>query len=384
MRKLLASLLAVVMSVGLLSGCMTKTVSLKANFTITSDREISPEASALLLKLTDSLSNKVYYRVMANRQADSGQVDMSLPEGEYDVAYVSPVEPDGSIYQVEGSEKFVADANPDSSSSGDFSLTLTLRQPQTVTSGELEAIIEDIKAADQEGAFAAASEWSGTTISAEETLQTVNKALEEKLQEEQNNTTASEVYKDVLQDPKAYLPADVVSKLSSNSALTYTLVNIGEGKTPQLMLAITPHDNFGNSLSYLQVVEYDPTQNTLQVAGGEALSIGVAGAGGFRGSMRYNPYEKYLYHLTLSSGSGRSAINKVLLQNHAIVRELVGEYGPTDDRPDPSEQDLDIAWYDPKDFAPLEELAGKPWTYSVPDANTNTDPTKGSLGTGGF
>ena len=129
----------------------------------------------------------------------------------------------------------------------------------------------------------------------------------------------------------------------------YALVQLApEDPVPTLLLSQETEEY----LWFIRVFQYDPESKTV-LAPAESLTEGTAQVGGYRGGLGLMADGRGLRSISISGGTGATAIDRITLEDGALVTASVWNGGFTD--PIPEEFSfVEILWHELGDTAPLE------------------------------
>lgn len=176
--------------------------------------------------------------------------------------------------------------------------------------------------------------------------------VEEKEDLSENNIRLSSLYNKVLDNIDAYTFIEDIQE--ANIDYSYALVNMNDSDIPQLIVA---QNNNEYGLSYIKVF-HSNDNFTKALTSDEVIQIGVASAGGFRGSLTQNENLNGLDYITFSSGTSQGFKEEIVASvdkdNLLLQRDLVWE-GLISELPNANTSDVDFI--DINDRSKLQDLA---------------------------
>lgn len=159
--------------------------------------------------------------------------------------------------------------------------------------------------------------------------------------------------------------------MSASATFSYAFVNMNEDEIPQLLLKASGDPAVWNGIEIVRVVLYDAEEDTL-VDPGHDIQIGVAGAGGYRGSLAYSAYGDGLLHSEFSAGTGEGETKRITVDGHRIDETFVAPVSigrETAESARLQEESREITWIDVADPSALDTLKAGEWqTTAVAEA----------------
>lgn len=175
--------------------------------------------------------------------------------------------------------------------------------------------------------------------------------VEEKEDLSENNIRLSSLYNKVLDNIDAYTFIEDIQE--ANIDYSYALVNMNDSDLPQLLVA----QRVEQGLDYIKVF-YSDDVFTKELTSDEALPVGVASAGGFRGSLTQNEALNALTYITFSSGTsegGKEEIKASVEEDNLILKRDIVWEGIINELPDDNTSEIDFVDID--DRNKLDDLA---------------------------
>lgn len=191
---------------------------------------------------------------------------------------------------------------------------------------------------------------SGTTASdggtmSSESEQTTSKA-------DISDTAAMAQYRNVLDHTDTLKP--FVDYAEPTGTYYYSLVTMKEGEGPSLLLA--QEQEFGTD--YVRIYYYDPETETRYATTNDVITFGVAGVGGFRGSLDVEPDGNGLRLQTWGANNPEVDVVRYTRDGNKLVGEAQGSYSLLDE--DSGQEDgEEIEWYDLSDTRALDSWPKK-------------------------
>ena len=161
----------------------------------------------------------------------------------------------------------------------------------------------------------------------------------------------------------------------------YALVRMQPGDTvPTLLIEQNVEHNFYGYFGYVRVFQYDPESGSVRQPP-DVLMEGVAGAGGYRGSLSMMGDGNGIEAMEWSSGSGETYISRVTLEGNSLLWTTVWT-GRIDLIPDEISSTA-IDWCDISDMSALESWASDAntpalWPEPAQPSGSDTLPTDGN------
>lgn len=200
-------------------------------------------------------------------------------------------------------------------------------------------------------------------------------AVEETVQQD---AAALERYRQILSDVDSMGPFDPELPVS-DPTYQYALVTMQKGEGPSLLLA----QGQDNGTSLVRVYYYDEDTATLYDTGssydssdyssfGKAfLQMGVAGAGGFRGSLSLESDGNGIMLAAFAAGTGEGEIDRYTREGSELVAEQQGTFSLANG--DEMPMGDDIRWFDATDEAPLDAWPDAAEAAADADVSSSTD-----------
>lgn len=174
-----------------------------------------------------------------------------------------------------------------------------------------------------------------------------------------NHIKLSKIYTDILDNIDSYTFTDSDSETDKNFDYTYALVNMNDSDEPELIVS----KGSVNGLSYIKVFSHDEDY-TKGLSSDEIITIGVAGVGGFRGSINQNENLNALDYTSFYSGTGEAAVAEIKLTNEngiCKIKQDITLRGRIDKLP--KRNSYNIVFNDISNRNPIEDLS------KIPDDN---------------
>lgn len=138
----------------------------------------------------------------------------------------------------------------------------------------------------------------------------------------------------------------------------YALVKLNHLDFPLLLVSA---DSDSDGMSYIKA--FYPKDDTIkEILSSDLENVGVASAGGFRGSISQNANHDNLIFSALMSGTGDSSteeIKPIIKNNELVIEKNVIWEGRFDQQPDLNITESDIIYSDISDRRMIEDLASK-------------------------
>lgn len=126
-------------------------------------------------------------------------------------------------------------------------------------------------------------------------------------------------------------------------------------------LLLVSADSDSDGMSYIKA--FYPKDDTIkEILSSDLETVGVASAGGFRGSISQNANHDNLIFSALMSGTGDSSteeIKPIIKNNELVIEKNVIWEGRFDQQPDLNITESDIIYSDISDRRMIEDLASK-------------------------
>lgn len=180
---------------------------------------------------------------------------------------------------------------------------------------------------------------------------------------------AASAYHAALASPSFFF--ELEEAMSASATFSYAFVNMNEDEIPQLLLKASGDPAVWNGIEIVRVVLYDAEEDTL-VDPGHDIQIGVAGAGGYRGSLAYSAYGDGLLHSEFSAGTGEGEVKRITTDGHRLDETFVAPVSigrETAESARLQEESREITWIDVADPSALDTLKAGEWqTTAVAEA----------------
>lgn len=191
---------------------------------------------------------------------------------------------------------------------------------------------------------------------------------------------AAVAYREVLEDPQGYFGRNdgLEEQFVADAEYTYALVNMSTDELPQLLVCASGSNDAWNGMESVQVFSFDAKSGSL-VTPTEDLAAGVAGAGGFRGSLSYSAAGNGLLYSTLSSGTGMGSIVRITLDGDQLSQTFAA---PVDLSSGSklssvvSSEGREITWTDVADDSALKDLESGSWKSTVEKGSGAADAAR--------
>ncbi|MDO5358928.1 MAG: hypothetical protein Q4E80_06090, partial [Slackia faecicanis] len=172
---------------------------------------------------------------------------------------------------------------------------------------------------------------------------------------------AASAYHAALASPSFFF--ELEEAMSASATFSYAFVNMNEDEIPQLLLKASGDPAVWNGIEIVRVVLYDAEEDTL-VDPGHDIQIGVAGAGGYRGSLAYSAYGDGLLHSEFSAGTGEGETKRITVDGHRVDETFVAPVSigrETAESARLQEESREITWIDVADLSALDTLRAGEW-----------------------
>lgn len=170
-------------------------------------------------------------------------------------------------------------------------------------------------------------------------------------EEDQMRQAMYEQYSEIIDNASSYVPELEIPGMSARYEYSLVYMDPDNPQIPQLLLK----QKYTGEMDRISIFSFDKNDNQAFVIQTQALSEGVAHAGGSRASLQATNDGRGLIETSWQSGTGQTWINRYVVSGHDISSTTEWE-GRIDQRPkDPSE--IDIDWYEATDKSGLEQIA---------------------------
>ena len=170
-------------------------------------------------------------------------------------------------------------------------------------------------------------------------------------EEDQMRQAMYEQYSEIIDNASSYVPELEIPGMSAQYEYSLVYMDPNNPQIPQLLLK----QKYTGEMDRISIFSFDKNDNQAFVIQTQALSEGVAHAGGSRASLQATNDGRGLIETSWQSGTGQTWINRYVVSEHDISSTTEWE-GRIDQRPkDPSE--IDIDWHEATDKSGLEQIA---------------------------
>ena len=170
-------------------------------------------------------------------------------------------------------------------------------------------------------------------------------------EEDQMRQAMYEQYSEIIDNASSYVPELEIPDMSAQYEYSLVYMDPNNPQIPQLLLK----QKYTGEMDRISIFSFDKNDNQAFVIQTQALSEGVAHAGGSRASLQATNDGRGLIETSWQSGTGQTWINRYVVSEHDISSTTEWE-GRIDQRPkDPSE--IDIDWHEATDKSGLEQIA---------------------------
>ena len=170
-------------------------------------------------------------------------------------------------------------------------------------------------------------------------------------EEDQMKQAMYEQYSEIIDNASSYVPELEIPGMSAQYEYSLVYMDPNNPQIPQLLLK----QKYTGEMDRISIFSFDKNDNQAFVIQTQALSEGVAHAGGSRASLQATNDGRGLIETSWQSGTGQTWINRYVVSEHDISSTTEWE-GRIDQRPkDPSE--IDIDWHEATDKSGLEQIA---------------------------
>lgn len=164
---------------------------------------------------------------------------------------------------------------------------------------------------------------------------------------------------------------DLEEDLAASATYSYAFVNMNGDEIPQLLLKASGDPAVWNGIEIVRVVLYD-AENDKLLEPARDIQIGVAGAGGYRGSLAYSAYGDGLLHSEFSAGTGEGEVKRITTDGHRLDETFVAPISigcETAESTRLDEESREIVWLDVNDPSAIDTLKAGEWqTTAVAEA----------------
>lgn len=170
-------------------------------------------------------------------------------------------------------------------------------------------------------------------------------------EEDQMKQAMYEQYSEIIDNASSYVPELEIPGMSAQYEYSLVYMDPDNPQIPQLLLK----QKYTGEMDRISIFSFDKNDNQAFVIQTQALSEGVAHAGGSRASLQATNDGSGLIETSWQSGTGQTWIHRYVVSGHDISSTTEWE-GRIDQRPkDPSE--IDIDWHEATDKSGLEQIA---------------------------
>lgn len=170
-------------------------------------------------------------------------------------------------------------------------------------------------------------------------------------EEDQMKQAMYDQYSEIIDNASSYIPELEIPGMSAQYEYSLVYMDPDNPQIPQLLLK----QKYTGEMDRISIFSFDKNDNQAFVIQTQALSEGVAHAGGSRASLQATNDGSGLLSTEWYSGSGEAEIRRYVASGHELSSTTEWE-GRIDQRPkDPSE--IDIDWYKATDKSGLEQIA---------------------------
>lgn len=264
---------------------------------------------------------------------------IELVPGTYDIEYISPINSDGSIYTVEGDDELVLDAeksrkskkNDEDQAQEAPAVSLKPVPASDVTPDMLQDTVDQLtdvlKDADTDSDESAISSNKDEQIDQKALdgilAQAVDIADTRKIRYEAMEKAANSFVR-ALETPEHYAQLPNSSSTPGSSiSWSYAVTSLSEDQSLCLLLNAHEQSSFG-MMDYLYVGIPDADGEDFHILNGDRpIQYGVAGAGGFRGSLTTDGAA--LYYEAFIAGTGNGQETKYVIADGALSETMTWE-----------------------------------------------------------
>ena len=170
-------------------------------------------------------------------------------------------------------------------------------------------------------------------------------------EEDQMRQAMYEQYSEIIDNASSYVPELEIPGMSAQYEYSLVYIDPDNPQIPQLLLK----QKYTGEMDRISIFSFDKNDSQAFVIQTQALSEGVAHAGGSRASLQATSDGSGLIEISWNSGSGQAWINRYVVSEHNLSSTPEWE-GRIDQAPkDPTA--IDIDWYEATDKSGLEQIA---------------------------
>ena len=170
-------------------------------------------------------------------------------------------------------------------------------------------------------------------------------------EEDQMRQAMYEQYSEIIDNASSYVPELEIPGMSAQYEYSLVYIDPDNPQIPQLLLK----QKYTGEMDRISIFSFDKNDSQAFVIQTQALSEGVAHAGGSRASLQATSNGSGLIEISWNSGSGQAWINRYVVSEHDLSSTPEWE-GRIDQAPkDPTA--IDIDWYEATDKSGLEQIA---------------------------
>ena len=170
-------------------------------------------------------------------------------------------------------------------------------------------------------------------------------------EEDQMRQAMYEQYSEIIDNASSYVPELEIPGMSAQYEYSLVYMDPDNPQIPQLLLK----QKYTGEMDRISIFSFDKNDSQAFVIQTQALSEGVAHAGGSRASLQATSNGSGLIEISWNSGSGQAWINRYVVSEHDLSSTPEWE-GRIDQAPkDPTA--IDIDWYEATDKSGLEQIA---------------------------
>lgn len=170
-------------------------------------------------------------------------------------------------------------------------------------------------------------------------------------EEDQMKQAMYEQYSEIIDNASSYVPELEIPGMSAQYEYSLVYMDPDNPQIPQLLLK----QKYTGEMDRISIFSFDKNDNQAFVIQTQALSEGVAHAGGSRASLQATNDGSGLIEISWNSGSGQAWINRYVVSEHNLSSTPEWE-GRIDQAPkDPTA--IDIDWHEVSDKSGLEQIA---------------------------
>mgnify|MGYP000902324252 FL=1 len=170
-------------------------------------------------------------------------------------------------------------------------------------------------------------------------------------EEDQMKQAMYKQYSEIIDNAADYFSGIVIPNKSAQYEYSLVYIDPDNPQIPQLLLK----QKYTGEMDRISIFSFDKNDSQAFVIQTQALSEGVAHAGGSRASLQATSNGSGLIEISWNSGSGQAWINRYVVSEHDLSSTPEWE-GRIDQAPkDPTA--IDIDWYEATDKSGLEQIA---------------------------